>query len=92
MTASVGGSEVRETSSLKMLGVHFDRELNFKKYWSEIQRPINQKIYAIGHLRSRIPFLSRKELGQGLVISKLGYCLVATSSCPKSVLRALRNR
>ena len=76
--------------TLKTLGVIFDSELKFKDYWKETTRKANQKLYAINRIRNSLPFVSRKKLGQGLVLSRITYCLEAVSCCPKNVLRGPR--
>ena len=83
--ANVAGKAIKESESLKTLGVHFDSQLKFKKYWSEVKPALWQRIFAISQLRSHLPFKKRKQLGQGLVLSKLQYCIEATSCCPKNI-------
>ena len=52
MTANVGGENVKETESLKTLGIYFDSELSFRKYWEELKGPVWKRIYALSHLKS----------------------------------------
>ena len=47
--------------------------------------PVLKRIRAINLLRSHLTFLERKELGLGLVISKIQYCLEVTSCCPRYI-------
>ena len=46
-----------------------------------------KKIYGLCQIQSHIPFLQRKQLGQGLIVSKVSYCIEATSCCPKNILQ-----
>ena len=87
MVARVGGENVEEQKTLKTLGVTFDSELKFKQYWEQTVRNASQKLFALNKIRSNIQFISRKKLGQGVVVSKIIYCIEATSSCPKNVLK-----
>ena len=85
LQANIAGKTVRESDSLKTLGIHFDSELNFKKYWNEVKPSLWKRIFALSQLKSHLPFLKRKELGQGLILSKLTYCIEVTSCCPRNV-------
>ena len=87
MVARVGGENVEEQKTLKTLGVTFDSELKFKQYWEQTVRKAAQKQFALNKIRNYIHFNSRKKLGQGVIVSKIIYCIEATSSCPKSVLK-----
>ena len=59
--ANVAGKAIKESESLKTLGVHFDSQLKFKKYWSEVKPALWQRIFAISQLISHLPFKKRKQ-------------------------------
>ena len=87
LQTNIGGTIVDESPTVKTLGVRFDNNLNFRPYWEETQRTIQKKGYAVRQLKNHLNFMDRKALGRGLVMSQIEYCLEATSSCPKSVLK-----
>ena len=86
-TAVIRDQTIEESHAIKTLGVSFDSELTFKKYWGDVKSSVWKRIYGLGQVKCHIPFLHRKDLGQGLVISKLSYCIEATSCCPQNVLQ-----
>ena len=87
LKTNIGGTPVEESDTVKTLGMRFDHQLNFMPYWEEMRKKIQKRSYSIRLLRNNLTFLDRKTLAQGLVLSKLEYCLEASSSCPKSVLK-----
>ena len=38
-------------------------------------------------MKTHILFLNRKQLGDGLILSKISYCLEATSCCQRGILK-----
>ena len=85
---TINGTLIEENTFLKTLGINFDSLVTFKKQWGEVTKSGWNKLYAISHLREHIDMGQRKQLGQGLIVSKLSYCIEATSSCPKTMLAA----
>ena len=79
---NVAGFVVKEIEELKTLGVVFDNGLNFRKHWDNMTKSSWCKIYALSHLKSYLSLKHRAELGRGLILSKISYCLEATSTCP----------
>ena len=84
---TIGENTITEAEYVRTLGMEFDKSLNFKQYWFGIINPVKRKIYAISQLGSNLTFSNRKMLAQGLVISKIGYCLEASSCCTKTTLQ-----
>ena len=82
---NIDGAAVEETSSLRTSGIRFDERLNFCKHWEDLTSPVLKRIRSISMLKCHLSFLERKELGIGLVLSKLQYCLEITSCCPKYI-------
>ena len=82
----INGSTVEEGSFLKTLGVAFDNEVNFKIHWESVTKSCWNKLFDISHLKSHLDVNMKKHLGQGLILSKIMYCIEATSSCPKNSL------
>ena len=88
LEVNIGGTIVKENAIVKTLGVKFDGNLNFKQYWSDLSKTLWQKVAAINALQGSLPFKQRKLLGEGLIISRLSYCIESTSCCPKTMLKA----
>ena len=87
LKSNIDGTIVEENDTVKTLGVRFDNFLNFRPYWEEVKKTIQKKGYAVRQLKDHLCFQDRKTLAQGLVLSRIEYCLEATSSCPKSILK-----
>ena len=86
MEVEVGGSMMVENDVVKPLGVTIDRDINFKSHWEKVRGEIGPKIFGLLKVRSNLSFQSRKSLCEGLVRSRLNYCLSATSCCAKTTL------
>ena len=71
---------------MKTLGVTFDGFLRFEKYWKDTKTKIMKKMYAINQVKSSLTFLQRKLIVNSLILSRVEYCIEATSSCPRSIL------
>ena len=87
LKTNIDGTLVEETDTVKTLGIKFDQQLNFNPYWKELRKGIQKRSYSIRLLKNNLSFQDRKTLAQGLVLSCIEYCLEASSSCPKSVLK-----
>ena len=46
-TIKVDNSEIMETDYEKLLGITFDKKLNFKKYFEDLCRKASQKVHAL---------------------------------------------
>ena len=91
----IDGVEVKETEGLKTLGVTFDRTLSFMNYWESMKKPMMMRINAISRIGGRLTLLQRKSLSNGIALSKLAYCLEATSTGSRTSLligRKILNR
>ena len=82
----IGDQIVKESTSLKTLVEVYDSPLKFREHWNEMKTRILKKLYAFGQVKASLTFLQRKELGQGLILSVIEYCLESTSTCNKSTL------
>ena len=54
ITIKIGNLEIEESDCEKLLGIAFDRKLNFKKHTEDICRKANQKIHALARLSNYI--------------------------------------
>ena len=82
----ISGSKIKQKDSLKTLGVLLDDRLSFRKHWEVVVKSCWGRVFGISSLSRHLSLEKRRELGQGLVVSKLTYCLEATSTGPRSVL------
>ena len=87
LTIDISNSKIEQKEDLKILGVYFDDQTNFQKHWEKTNKACWNRIFAISNLGRHIPVKKRRELGQGLVVSKISYCLEATSTGPRSVMK-----
>ena len=88
MSATIGGSNVEEREDLKTLGVLFDNGITFKRHWQVTVKSCWSKLFAISHLKRYLNLERKRQLGQGLVISMILYCIEATSTRAKTTLLA----
>ena len=86
LKVNIGEEKVDEAAKLKTLGVIFDPFLKWKEYWEEVRGKVQRKLFAISQIKSNLTFIQRKDLGRGLIGSRLEYCLEATSTCSRSQL------
>ena len=87
LTANLGCNIVEESETVKTLGITFDSLLIFRNYWEDLRKKIQNTSYAVRLLKGFLSFEDRKHLARGIVLSRIEYCLEATSSCPKTVLK-----
>ena len=71
----VGGETVQESRCVKNLGVLFDRHLNWDAQVSNIVRQCTGLLIGIRHLRHFLPAKVLLTIVQGLVLSRLRYCI-----------------
>ena len=50
----IGNSEIKESDFGKLLGITFDKKLNFKRHIEDLCTKANQKIRALAHLSNYI--------------------------------------
>ena len=60
--------------SEKLLGITFDKNLNFKKYIEDLCRNANQKIHALARLSSYIDPVKSEILMNYFISSQCNYC------------------
>ena len=75
MEVKIGDSLVKENDTLKTLGVNFDNETNLKKHWDEVGKSCWGRLFALTHLRSHLNVDQMRNLGQGLIVSKISAIL-----------------
>jgi hypothetical protein len=88
---SVGDTSVRIAStSVRNLGVHFDKSMSMKTHVSKTIRTCCMHIRSTGQLHKCLTDDATKSLIQGLVLSGLNYCNILLFGIPKSTLNKLQ--
>ena len=71
---NVAGAVIPLSTSLKLLGVHLDNNLNFNKHVNSVAKSCHFHLRALRHIRSTLDLDSAKLIGHALVSSRLDYC------------------
>ncbi|ESO02859.1 hypothetical protein HELRODRAFT_174296 [Helobdella robusta] len=69
----IAGSTLPISDAIKLLGITFDRHLNYDKHISEIVRSCNYHLCAIRHIRHMITRNVAAALCRCLILSRLDY-------------------
>ena len=75
VSVRVGGGTVQESPCVKNLGVLFDRHLTWDAHVSDVVRKCVGLLIGLRHLRHYLPQCVMMTVVQGLVMSRVGYCL-----------------
>ena len=75
VSVRVGGGTIRESPCVKNLGVMFDRHLTWDAHVSDVVRRCVGLLIGLRHLRHYLPQHVMMTVVQGLVISRVRYCL-----------------
>ena len=71
----VGGETIQESHRVKNLGVLFDRHLTWDAHVSNVVRECVGLLIGLRHLRRFLPQRAMLTIVQGLVVSRVRYCL-----------------
>ena len=83
---SIDQKNIKTSSSVELLGVHIDDELNFNLHISKICRSAANKLHALIRLRMFLNFEEKKALINSYFYSSFNYCpLVWMFSSAKSL-------
>ena len=75
VSVRVGGGTVQESDCVKNLGVLFDRHLTWDAHVSDVVRKCVGLLIGLRHLRHYLPQDVMMTVVQGLVMSRVRYCL-----------------
>ena len=90
VTVRVGGETVQESRTVKNLGVLFDRHLSWDAHVSDVVRHCTGLLIGLRHLRHFLPQHVMKTVIDGLVISRVRYCISVYGNCSvESIVRLL---
>ena len=85
-TSKIGDKIIKASSSVKLLGVHIDDQLNFNLHISNICRSAANQLNALTSLKSFLAFEEKKTLINSYFYSNFNYCpLVWMFSSAKSL-------
>lgn len=76
LRVNYGGSLVEETNSVKFLGLHIDKHLNWKHHIDYICNRLNRFVYALRRLRKTVSVEAANTAYHGHVSSVLSYGLI----------------
>ena len=71
---NVAGASIPLSTTLKLLGVHLDNNLNFSKHVNSVSKSCHFHLRALRHIRSTLDLDAAKLIGHALVSSRLDYC------------------
>ena len=74
MIANIGGEQVIETHSVKLLGIDIDLKLSFNTHLNTICHKASNKLNALSRLCTLLPFFRRKILMNAFITSQFNYC------------------
>ena len=75
VSVRVGGETIQESQVVKNLGVLFDRHLTWDAHVSDVVRKCVGLLIGLRHLRRFLPQQALLTIVQGLVVSRVRYCL-----------------
>ena len=86
----VNGYTIKSESSVKLLGVHLDKQLSFNDHIPQIcEKKGARQINALARLSSRLPLESKITIYDAFVKSNFNYCHVVYHTCSKDGCKKL---
>ena len=85
VTAHIGGYDIRETQSEKLLGIQIDNELSFSEHVSELCKKAGKKLNALSRLCKVLSFKKRKSLVKAYFESQFKYCPLVWMCCNRTL-------
>ena len=70
----VAGACIPLSTTLKLLGVHLDNNLNFSKHVNSVSKSCHFHLRALRHIKSTLDLDAAKLIGHALVSFRLDYC------------------
>ena len=74
MEFQLDNTTLTRTISTKILGVHFQQQLNRDDHFTELSKACYATLSALQRVKRIAPFNIRKNLRESLVLSELDYC------------------
>ena len=73
-TIKTGNSEIKESDYEKLLGISFEKKLNFRNHIEDLCTKANQKIHALARLSNYIDAVKSEMLMNSSISSQFKYC------------------
>ena len=73
-TIKIENSEIKESECEKMLGITFEKKLDFKSISRTYVEKANQKIHALASLSNYIDTMKSKILMSSFITSQFNFC------------------
>jgi hypothetical protein len=70
------GSQVKTTDNNKLLGVHFDQNLNWSNHIDILCKRVSQRLGIFRQIRHFLPFRARMAFYNCVILSITNYCCV----------------
>ena len=86
-----GNDVVEVASSVKLLGMDIDDQLNFHLHISNICKSASKQLNALVRLKNFLGFEERKVLISSFILSNFNYCLLVWSISPAKSLNKVEN-
>ena len=71
---SVGGEQIEQSRSIKILGVNIDEKLNFNIHISAVCKRVSRQVGILNRLKNLIPSSAKLQLYKSAIILHLTYC------------------
>ena len=84
------GKSIQEESSVKLLGVIFDRHLTWSEQINSVVKSTYGILRTLKTFKRCTPFKVRKSLAESLVLSRINYCNVVYGQLPLYLLKRLQ--
>ena len=82
---NVGGTQIWESSSQKILGVIIDRNLKFEEHVGQILAVAGRKLTALATMTNVLTFSKLRLLIKSFVVSQFSYCLSVWMLCSRTL-------
>ena len=89
-TIKSNNQELEQVKSFKILGVHFNENLDWKNHINIVSKNCYATLKALKQLKNSANWNLRKILVEALVLSKINYCNLLLSDAPKYQLKRLQ--
>ena len=88
---SVNGSDIVPESTVKLLGIYIDDELNFNKHVSTVCKKAATQVNAFYRLSSMLTYDSKLKVYDAFIMSNFAYCPIVWNSCGTENSKNLEN-
>ena len=87
----VGEEMIWESAQEKLLGLTFDKKLNFDSHISSICKKAGQKVTALARVTRLLPFHRRREILKTFIESQFSHCPLVWMFCSRKMNRKINH-